>query len=176
MKLRIALLAAICISSCASAYAQDTSADLQINGTVNNTESACALSLSSSALALKAVNVSALPAQGGDSVDVSHTDSLGIRMVGDKCKTTGLKFIGNTDKTEGNTLLNSLTADTSAKGVGVGVYNAYGHAIDFSQTLAPSWTVFNGNYAIYMRLVKLTGETPTMGDVQSSLTFQLENL
>ncbi|WP_407438871.1 hypothetical protein [Lelliottia sp.] len=51
MKLRTALLAAICISSCAFAYAQDTSADLQINGTVKNTESACALLLSSSALA-----------------------------------------------------------------------------------------------------------------------------
>ncbi len=97
-------------------------------------------------------------------------------MTGDKCKTTGIKFIGNTDKTEGNTLLNSLTSDTSAQGVGIGVYNSHGDAIDFSKTVSPIWEIYQGNYPIYLRMVKLTGETPTMGDVQSSLTVQLESL
>lgn len=176
MKLRVALLAAICISSCVTAFAQDTSAQLQVTGAVSNSESNCELSLSNTSVILTSVNLSSLPTQGGNEIAINNADSIGIHMTGDKCKTTGIKFIGNTDKTEGNTLLNSLTSDTSAQGVGIGVYNSHGDAIDFSKTVSPIWEIYQGNYPIYLRMVKLTGETPTMGDVQSSLTVQLESL
>lgn len=176
MKLRVALLAAICISSCATAYAQDTSAQLQVTGAVSDSESSCALSLSASSITLRSVNLSSLPSQGGNEIATNDADSLAIHMTGDKCKTTGLKFVGNTDKTEGNTLVNSLTSNNSAKGVGIGIYNPHGDAIDFSKTVSPTWELYQGNYAIYLRMVKLTGETPTMGEVQSSLTVQLESL
>lgn len=179
MNFKKTLLAAICITSCATAYAEtastDTSANLQVSGTVNDTESNCSISLNKTNILLQSADASALPDQGGEVVP-SNVDTVTVNMVGDKCKHTGLKFIGQTDTTEGNTLVNSLQTASAAKGVGVGIYKANGYALDLSETVSPTWDIYEGRYPIHMRLVKLNGETPTMGDVQASLTVQLESL
>jgi len=179
MNLKITLLTAICLSTCAAVYAQeapnDVSATLQVAGTVNDTESTCDLSLSASSIAIKDVKVSELPVQGSDAEPL-NLDSIGIHLNGEKCNKTNLKFIASTDPTAHDTLLNSSNNTTSAKGVGIGVYNARGAAMDLTKTIYNDWFDFSPVYPIYFRTVKLTGATPSGGDVQASLTVQLENL
>ena len=180
MNLKITLLTAICLSTCAAVYAQEVpnnvSATLQVAGTVNDTESTCDLSLSASSITIKDVKVSELPVQGSDAEPLK-LDSIGIHLNGEKCNKTNLKFIASTDPTAHDTLLNSSNNTTSAKGVGIGVYDARGSAIDLTKTISSEWWIdFSNVYPIYFRTVKLAGATPSRGDVQASLTVQLENL
>ncbi|MEE9682554.1 fimbrial protein [Lelliottia amnigena] len=179
MKLQTRLLSMICLSTCITAYAQgmtkDDSANLEVTGTVKSSDIVCDLSLSMSSIALRDIKISALPAQGGS---VPPTiDSIGIHLKGDKCSQTSVRFIGETDNTAHNTLINSSQTSSAAKGVGIGIYDMNGDALDFTKSIPSVWNLYSEVYPIYTQMVKLADvSNPTGGDVQASLTVQLENL
>jgi len=179
MNVNKTLLAAICISTCCSAFANETSNDtpayLQITGDVNNAESNCSVSLSTSNMMLQNINIISLPEQGSKA-SIDKMDSFGVKLSGDKCDKTGITFISGTDNISGNTLNNNLTTPSAAKGVGIEVFDNHADPINFNETVDPVWQLFSNNYPVYLRMTKLTGKTPVQGDVQASMTVQLENL
>lgn len=179
MSIRKTLLAIVCITACSSVYAQqdanDVSANLQVTGTVHDAESDCSIALSASNIALQTKSISQLPSQS-TTASTGTTDSINIKLTGDSCDPSHIKFIGDTDSTAGDTLVNSLATSSAAKGVGVGIYDYSGHAISLNKAVPATWDLLEGNIPLHLQLVKLTGESPTAGDIQASLTVQLENL
>lgn len=172
-------VASICIiaSSLATAMtwaSEDISSTVGISGTIYSSEP-CEVSLTSNVMQLGDTAISALPLQGKN-INPEHTSSIGIQFTGDSCKRAkGFKLIGTADKT-GTTLLNSLTSESAAQGVGIGIYKHSGVPVELNTGTNPIIPESYGAYPIYFNLVKLNDEEQTSGPVQASLTVELETL
>ncbi|NCH72322.1 fimbrial protein [Cronobacter dublinensis] len=160
----------------AETNANDVSATLSVTGTVTANDSVCSVVLSDSTVALNG-DVSSLVEAGQKP---ANAKSVIIRTQGDNNCTTLLsqgklayKFLGTADGVDGTTLANSASAESAAQGVGIGLYNMEGTSLKINEDTA---TATSTGYTLQLGLVKLSGSEPTAGDVQGSLTIQIERL
>ncbi|WP_426446865.1 fimbrial protein [Siccibacter colletis] len=154
----------------------DVSATLSVTGTVTANESACVVDLSDATVALSE-DISTM-AQAGQAP--TNYKEVRITTKGDtNCQAMmsqgklAYKFLGTADSVDGSTLANSASAQSAAKGVGIGLYSVEGKSLKINEDIVPATT--NG-YNLRLSLVKLTGQEASAGDVQGALTVQIERL
>lgn len=157
------------------AQAEDQPVTVSVSGTVMSSTSVCSLSLDTATLRLQTKRVDELPAQG-KTIDQSKADVIAVHASGDSCSRMAMKFIGNMDDVENNSLVNALQGPNAATGVGIAIYNAQGAPVNLTQTRSMEWTKSTSTLPFYAGLVGLINETPTSGNVQSTLTIELEHM
>lgn len=163
----------------ANVHAEDTSAVVSIAGSVTGSAditASCTVNVSKTLINLT-TDVTNLREQG---VADRPSETIQLTMSGDQgCEDLILagriayKFTGVADEATGKVLANMDTSEEAAQGVGVGLYDFSGNAVDlddntYNATLYAATLGFN--------LVKLTGQTPTQGNVKSALTIEVERL
>ena len=154
----------------------DVSATLSVTGTVTANESVCSVDLSDTTVALSE-DISTMVEAGQTP---SKFKNVVINTKGDKnCQSMinqgklAYKFLGTADEVDGSTLANSASAETAAKGVGIGLYNMDGTSLKLNEDTVPATST---GYNLLLSLVKLTGQEASAGDVQGALTVQIERL
>ncbi|WP_446030291.1 fimbrial protein [Lelliottia amnigena] len=82
------------------------------------------------------------------------------------------RFSGKTDDADGTVLANSVTDNTAAKGVGVGIYDANNKPVNVNGGLLPAQkdTVFG------LQMVQLKGQEAVAGNINSYVTIDIERL
>lgn len=168
-----------CLSAHADDAVKDVSATLSVTGKVTqNNEGACSVLLSQDTLQITE-KMSEVIDQGsnnyalyGATITVNVTGGAKCISLMDDGKLV-YRFIGVADDAAGTVLANADSSATAAKGLGIGIYN-----MDFTplkvntDTLAAS---AKGNH-INLAMVKLAGKEAVAGNLQSTLTIQLERL
>lgn len=162
------------------AYADDVPAQLNIQGVVTSEAVACSVYLDKTSVSLLG-NTDELISQTdaiktGVNVLINvasnySENSMKCRDLADQGK-LAYRFVGTADNADGISLANNNVTTSGAKGVGIGLYTA-GTLVRVNQdtVTATSW----GN-TLSMTLVKLNGQQPTSGKVESTLTVQFERL
>ncbi|TSJ55463.1 fimbrial protein [Atlantibacter subterranea] len=154
----------------------NTPATLSITGTVTDSTIpvACGVSLNTASVNLTGM-VSSMKTQGqnvsgGTLVSMSVTGGAQCDQL---VNNYGLayKFVGTPDNADGTVLANTATGDTAAAGVGVGVFSVTGATYSLGANHNAKDT-----HGFSLALVKLNGQTATAGNVQSTLTVQLDRL
>lgn len=157
----------------------DVSATLSVTGTVvEDITEVCTVALDKSAVAL-ANDVTDLINQG-DKATATGSEQVNLHITGgDQCQsevTAGhmaYKFTGIADDADGSVLANADSSETAAKGVGVGIFDKAGNPLKVNQDNLSATS--EGN-AITLQMVKLTGKEAVAGNVQSSVTIEIERL
>lgn len=185
VKLLNMAVAALLLSGATQAMADssDVSATLQIGGTVNAASTNnCQIELSDSVINLYSAS-GALTEQDANATSATPL-SFTVKSV-DKYSECGkkiydgqiaVKFVGTYDEAEGNAFANTLTGESAAKGVGIGMFDMKNAPIDVSQMYK---IVDNTNIStniIGLQMIKLKGQTVTPGSVAGGITFQIERL
>ncbi|WP_313083391.1 fimbrial protein [Atlantibacter sp.] len=164
-----------------NAQAEDVAATLAINGNVTQSMTqSCTMYLKNSAVGLLD-DVATMVNQGenyksGASIDVSigaSSNTEACKKMADEGK-LAYKFMGIADNADGTVLANTDTSAAAAKGIGVGVFDSASKKllkINEDTMLTKSWV---NTFTVAM--VKLNGQTPSVGAVKSSLTIQFERL
>lgn len=165
------------ITSIAQAENSDVAATLSISGTLKDSSTGCTIEFRDPTVNMGSREIESLPLQGHH-VDKGQLTMVTANLIG-SCTKEGqlvpnLSFTGIVDDAAGNSLANAATGSTAATGLGVGIYSYAGYPItpDGSPVLATG----NESTMFYIGMVKLNGATPTPGQVQSSLTMQIESL
>jgi len=86
-----------------------------------------------------------------------------------------LKLTGNPDTGDGTGLANTMVSDTSAQGVGIGLYDLNNKVLQINETQIPVTTTFSSP-RFRIQAVKLTGQTPVAGHLRASLTVELNRI
>ncbi|EOC0417616.1 type 1 fimbrial protein [Cronobacter malonaticus] len=177
-KIKSALaLSVILATGMAHAAGNDVAATLAVSGTVKNASTGCTIEFVQPTVDMGSREISSLPLQGHH-VDGTQLTPVIANLVG-SCTKEGqlapnLLFTGMVDDVAGNALANTATGSTAATGLGVGIYSYAGNVI------TPNGNAVMGtgkdSTMFYIGMVKLNGATPTPGQVQSSLTVQIESL
>ncbi|ELY2857076.1 fimbrial protein [Cronobacter dublinensis] len=153
----------------------DVSATLSVTGSVTANDSVCSVDLSDTSVNLNE-DISTM-VESGQKLNNSKTVVMNIKG-DDNCKLSleqgklAYKFLGTADSVDGNALANTASGDVAAKGVGVGLYNDSDEVIKVNDTVTATTT----GYSLKLGLVKLAGQTASVGSVQSALTIQIERL
>lgn len=161
-----------------TASAADTSATLNISGTVtgsNTTTASCAVKLSKASVNL-VQDATQIISQG---VRATPTEGVSLSITGDQgCQNLVMdhriayKFTGSADASSGHVLANTDSSAGAAKGVGVGIYDVNGNVINVNDHLSAS----TNSAVIGLGLVKLGGQAPSAGTVKSALIIQVDRL
>ncbi|EKY3198633.1 fimbrial protein [Cronobacter universalis] len=159
------------------AAGNDAPATLSVSGTVNDASAGCTIEFTEPTVNMGARTISSLPLQG-HRVDGARLTPVNANLIGN-CTHEGqvapvIAFTGVVDSGAGNALVNTATGSGAATGIGVGIYSYAGYVI------TPNGSAVMGtganNMMFYIGMVKLDGAIPTEGQVQSSLTMQIESL
>ncbi|MCU7784376.1 fimbrial protein [Lelliottia amnigena] len=153
------------------------STTIQINGVATSDyELACAVVPSESSVSLLEMP-DTLIKQGADATSpvqvhlavVGPTDKCDLLVEAGKI---AFRFSGKSDNAEGTALGNSLTDDTAAKGVGVGIFDANNKPVSVNAGLlvAQKDTVFG------LQMVQLKGQEAVAGNINSFVTIDIERL
>jgi len=159
----------------AHAESTDTSATLNITGTVTEAQVYCAVNLNTTTVNLTD-DMSALINQG---TNADHATDVYANIVGSGCSNLitenkfALKVIGTADNALGNALANSDTSETAAKGVAVGIFNESNQVVKINDTQLP---VSSAATKFKLQMVKLDGQTPVAGNLTGSLTVQIDRI
>lgn len=184
MKNSILCCAVAACLACAAAHAEDSvndvAASLSVTGTVSkSTDIDCSIRLSQETLSLSQ-NMSELIDQGkNDYAQKGAPITISSLEGGQKCYSQledgklAYRFIGTADNADGTVLANADSSETGAKGVGIGIFGS-----DFAPLKVNSDTLTAGTKGsvVNFALVKLTGQQPVAGNIQTTLTIQLERL
>lgn len=183
MKYSLLLLALSHLLAFPGVYAQESTPDipatLEISGTVNATESACSVSLSQSNVNvtqdLKDVISQGDKNYSGGGANI-HLYFTGGAECGDLAKEGRLiyHFSGNADNADGTVLANNDVSQTSAKGLGIGIFDQEHNIIALNKgTLAAT---AEGTSVFNIAMVKLNGQDVVPGTLQGALTIDIERL
>ncbi|EPC7207571.1 fimbrial protein [Cronobacter dublinensis] len=172
--LGLTLLSAACLA------AEDQPATLSIAGSVHQTES-CSVSLSRTTADLGSQKMELLPSVATSPVNTTSSVLVVASVTGAGCKDytnsdnyyahTALRFTGVADSTESTVLANTLTDDTAAKGIAVGLYTSEGVRFNINENTPLN----DGRFPFFIGMVKVN-DNPSAGKVQSSLTVSVEHL
>lgn len=157
--------------------AQDHPATIDIRGSVNGVNNDCFVSFTkndaSTAIATVNSKISDLPSQGQNSTNPNWIDF----MVKGCESQVAVELHGTADDADGTTLANTDNSESSAKGVGIGLFdeklaplNINSNQIVLNTTNGKAKGQFN------IQLVKLNGKTPVEGVVHGSLTVDIIHL
>ncbi|KAB0894215.1 type 1 fimbrial protein [Cronobacter sakazakii] len=177
-------LNAILAAGVVQAAENDVSATLSVSGTVKDASVGCTIEfvqptvdMGSRDIDMGSRDIDSLPLQGHH-VDGAQLTAVTANFIGNCTKdgqlAPNLLFTGIVDDAEGNALVNTATGSTAATGLGVGIYSYAGNVI--TPNGSPVIGTGKESTMFYIGMVKLNGATPTPGQVQSSLTMQIESL
>ena len=186
----ILTLGAGLLSGTTLAQAADMGHDMVIYGRLETVQSGCTILMSKYVLNLYH-DYSSLPVQG-TALNKSEADEhIYIQLGGKNCNADegyskiGLKFLGSVDDVAGNTLANTDTSSTAAKGVSVQLTDMFDKMIKPNVTIARfpvaettngTATGYSASFPLYFTLVQLEGKESTPGSIQTNLTVQIERL
>lgn len=157
----------------------DTSAVLTVTGMVTAApESSCQVNLEHTYVTLDG-EIDTLATQGANLTDPQKF--VGVSLSGDDGKCANMskegkiayKLNGTGDSVEGSVLANTMTGTGAAQGVGIGLYNAAGNIVNVNSSLTAD---ASGMTQLGFNLVKLNGQNVAAGNVQGTLTIQVERL
>ncbi|MDT3610221.1 fimbrial protein [Cronobacter sakazakii] len=170
-------LNAILAAGVVQAAENDVSATLSVSGTVKDASEGCTIEFVQPTVDMGSRDIDSLPLQGHH-VDGAQLTAVTANFIGNCTKdgqlAPNLSFTGIVDDAEGNALVNTATGSTAATGLGVGIYSYAGNVI--TPNGSPVIGTGKESTMFYIGMVKLNGATPTPGQVQSSLTMQIESL
>lgn len=164
-----------------SASAEDSTATLNINGTVGKgIASACTMKLDKATVKLTG-NTSTMinqnePIKEGEDVVLTLNGGAECYQLAEQGKLI-YKIMGNADNADGTVLANNDTSANAATGIGIGIYNI--HSYNHNQQLRINKDSVKVNplvNAIGLTMVKLNGKEVRGGNVQGTLTIQIERL
>lgn len=157
----------------------DVSATLTVNGTVTPApEAICHVELTKSYVSLNS-EIDTLASQGAN-INTPQ-EVIGVQLAGNGTQCTAMsmegkiayKLNGTADGAEGSVLANSLTGQSAAQGVGIGLYNTAGDVVNVNNSIMAD---SSGVTLLGLNLVKLNGQEAVAGGVQGTLTIQVERL
>ena len=158
----------------AQAAGNDTSATLNITGTVTAPSASCAVQLGATIVNLED-DITNLVNQNQTA---THANEVAVSVVGEGCANLveenhiAYKFVGATDNAAGTALANSDVTAGAATGVGIGIFDEANAPVKInSDTLLASQAD-----KFKLQMVKLDGQTPVAGSVLGSLTVQIERM
>jgi len=157
--------------------ANDVPATLAITGAVTSATAGCTVEFANPSVQMGEKEMSVLPTQGQQTT-TSQLAAVRADFTGD-CTKSGqvsptVTFSGIPDGSEGSALLNSATGSAAATGLGVGIYDVAGEVISPNNGSRKATSA--DSIVFYVGMVKLKGVTGTPGQVQSSLTVQVDGL
>ncbi|ELY2857078.1 type 1 fimbrial protein [Cronobacter dublinensis] len=170
------------LSSCfvaGAAHAEDRSAVVDIHGVLSApSEGDCSVLPSTTSIALDD-SIDKLPLQGSSAAHLKSTFTVtvgGDLTCIDKIESgrVGIKFTGTVDNANGTVLANMATSEGAAKGVGVGLYNPDGSPLNittYRPIINPTTPIGLG-----LQIVRLDGQTPEAGSIQSAMTIEVVRL
>ena len=156
----------------AQAAGNDTSATLNITGTVTAPSASCAVQLGATTVNLED-DITNLVNQNQTA---THANEVAVSVVGEGCANLveenhiAYKFVGATDNAAGTALANSDVTAGAATGAGIGDEANAPVKINSDTLLASQADKFK------LQMVKLDGQTPVAGSVLGSLTVQIERM
>lgn len=175
MKKELSVLIMAALFSSSAALAEDYSATVDISGVVKPPEFSCSVLLSENSVSILEES-DTLIKQGENATTPTriHVSVDG----GPKCADLmnegkiSYKFQGTADNADGTALANALNDATAAKGVGIGIFDAENKplAVNSARLAATEDTVFG------LQMVQLTNQEPVAGNINSTLTVQIERL
>lgn len=155
----------------------DVAATLSVSGTVKDASTGCTVEFVQPTVDMGSRDISSLPQQGHH-VDGAQLTPVTANFIGNCTKpgqlAPNVSFTGVVDDAAGNSLANTATGSSAATGLGVGIYSYAGNVITPNGNAVMS--TGKDSTMFYIGMVKLNGATPTPGQVQSSLTMQIESL
>lgn len=158
-----------------TAQAKDMSANIIISGTLKPAEFTCSVALSESSVSVLE-NSDTLIKQGDNATSpVTVQASVDGGPECDKLADEGkiaYKFMGVADDADGTVLANSLTDETAAKGVGIGIFNSQNEPVP----LNTGRLVAQEGGAFGLQMVQLTNQEAVAGNINSTVTVQIERL
>ncbi|MND81478.1 hypothetical protein D3C80_732770 [compost metagenome] len=165
-------VASLCMAN--SVQAQDNSATLNINGTVNGITSGCIVNITgryghTGVVKLNGV-IENLPTQGQNA---THPEEV-TYSVGGCNSPIALQLRGTADDADGTTLANVHTDDTVASGVGIGLFDSNNVPLSINSSLITLDASYSGSFG--MQLVNLRNQTQVPGRVSAGLTIDIVRL
>ncbi|EOT1171556.1 fimbrial protein [Cronobacter dublinensis] len=168
------LLSAALLIAC-TVHAEDRAASIAITGTLTEAAFACSVGLSESSVSILD-RADTLIKQGSDATSpiVIHATIGG----GPKCDDLvdqgkiAYRFEGTADNADGTVLANSLTDETAAKGVGIGIFDSDNKPVAVNAGRLPAQT----DTAFGLQMVQLTNHDAVAGNINSTVTVQIERL
>lgn len=157
----------------AHAAGTDTSATLNITGTVTAATVSCAVNLPISTVSLQE-DMTNLINQGNTA---THGEEVMVQVQGTGCSDLvannhiAYKFVGTQDTAAGTALANSDTTPGAATGVGIGIFSKQGAVININDTQLAGT---EGSFKLQM--VKLNGQQAVAGTISGALTIQIERI
>lgn len=165
--------------TCAS---NDIPATISISGSVSESNFSCAVLLDESSVSL-IQDSDTLIKQGDNAttptlvkIAVSGGDANGGPNL---CNTLihegkiAYKFLGTTDNADGTSLANVLSDETAAQGVGIGIFDDQNKPIAANTGLLLAKEEVT---TIGLQMVQLHNQTPVAGNINSTVTVQIERL
>ncbi|EOW6721483.1 fimbrial protein [Cronobacter dublinensis] len=176
MKKKLSLLTFVAIFASSAALAGDMSASLDITGVVKPAEVSCQVKLSESSISI--LEESDTLIKQGENATSPKIIHVSIESGEPKCDEMVKEgkiaywFQGTADNADGTVLANALSDDTAAKGVGIGIFDGDNKplAVNNGRLTATEDTVFG------LQMVQLTNQEPVAGNINSTVTVQIERL
>lgn len=158
-----------------AAQAKDMAANIAISGTLRPAEFSCSVGLSESSVSVLE-NSDTLIKQGDNATSpvIIHVTVFGGAEC-DKLVEEGkiaYKFTGAADDADGTVLANSLTDETAAKGVGIGIFNGQNELVPVNTGRLGA----QGGSAFGLQMVQLTNQEAVAGNINSTVTVEIERL
>ncbi|XHA18560.1 fimbrial protein [Citrobacter farmeri] len=151
----------------------DTASTLTISGTVKDDYATCAVNMSESSVSI-IETPDALIKQG----DKATNPKVIHLSVDGKCSelvTEGkiaYKILGVADNADGTALANSLTDETAAKGLGIGIFNSDNKVVSVNTGLL----IANEDTTFGLQLVQLNHQEAVAGNIYATASVQIERL
>lgn len=154
---------------------KDTSWIVDITGNVTPAQFSCLVTPSESSVSILELPDNLI--KQGDNATTPVTVHLKVDG-GDKCTSLvddgkiAFRFSGVADDADGTALANSLTDETAAKGVAIGIFDGENKPLKVNNSLLPAKmdTTFG------LQMVKLTNQQPVSGNINSFVTIDIERL
>lgn len=170
------LLPLLMVASAGHAALNNLSAELTITGKIKPDTFSCAVMLSESSISLLE-KTDTLIKQGENAtaptlihVSLAEGDPRCAALASDG--KIAYKVLGNADSTDANALANSLTDETAAKGVAIGVFDGDNKPFAINDGLLAA----REDTVIGLQMVQLTGQEAVPGNINVMATVQIERL
>jgi len=168
-------LALAMLVSASPAMATDHSAVVDINGTLTREAFRCSIVPSENSFSLLELPETLIK-QGDDATSpvIVHLSVVG----GDQCTALvddgkiAFHFSGNADNADGTALANSLTDETAAKGVAIGIFDGDNKPIVVNTGRLPAKT----DTVFGLQMVQLNGQEAVGGNINAAATIEIERL
>ncbi|ELY2857072.1 fimbrial protein [Cronobacter dublinensis] len=162
------------MAGASQAASNDVAATLAITGSVQSADNGCTVELDRSVMHIGDYDMASLPFQGQSSSSTANTNVA--RFTGENCSSSGvaIKFTGTADDQEGSAFVNTTTGSAAAQGIGISVYNGLSNSVMTPNT--SSSVVLNKEFLFKVGMVKLKNTSTAPGQVQSSITVEVERL